>query len=268
MIFMELHGVFADLAAEGESLDRLVSGLSAVEWDLPTPAPGWTIRHQIGHISSTAQVAFVAATDPAALTARFAGAAADFDAALDAMLRQYLVGPPDGLLSRWRAERAAAAAALAAVSPGTLVPWLTRPMPARMLATAGIQELFAHGQDIADALGIEREYTGRIRHLVAFVESNRDYGYQVRGLTPPSFPFRFELTGPSGEPWVSGPEDAAEKITGTAVDFFLLVTRRRHRDDTAVAASGPETSRWLDIAQSYRGAPGPGRAPGQFRRAA
>lgn len=265
---MALHGVFADLSAEGEALDRLVSGLSAAEWDLPTPAPGWTIRHQIGHISSTAQIAFVAATDPAALTARFSGAVADFDAALDAMLRQYLAEPPDRLLPRWRAERAAATEALAAVPPDALLPWLTRPMPAWLLATAGVQELFAHGQDIADALGIEREYTDRIHHLVAFVESNRDYGYQVRGLTPPSFPFRFELTAPSGETWVSGPEDAPEKVTGPAVDFFLLVTRRRHRDDVAVTASGPETDRWLDIAQSYRGAPGPGRAPGQFRRAA
>ena len=265
---MTLHGVFADLSAEGEALDRLVGGLSAAEWDLPTPAPGWTIRHQVGHISSTAQVALVAATDPAALTARLSGAPADFDAALEAILQPYLAVPPDKLLSRWRAERTAAARALAAVPSDALLPWLTRPMPAWLLATAGLQELFAHGQDIADALGIEREYTDRIRHLIAFAESNRDHGYHVRGLTPPSFPFRFELTAPSGATWVSGPEDAPERVTGPAVDFFLLVTRRRHRDDVAVTASGPQADRWLDIAQSYRGAPGPGRAPGQFRHAA
>jgi uncharacterized protein (TIGR03084 family) len=265
---MALHGIFADLAAEGEALDRLVTGLRAADWDSPTPAPGWTVRHQIGHISSTAQVAFVAATDPAALTARFSGQSADFDAALDTLLRQYLADSPDVLLARWRAERAAAAQALAAVPADVLLPWLTRPMPAWLLAAAGLQELFAHGQDIADAIGVEREHTDRIRHLLAFADSNRDYGYVVRGLTPPSFPFRFELTAPSGEIWVSGPADAPETVTGPAVDFFLLVTRRRHRADVAVTASGPETDRWLDIAQSYRGAPGPGRAPGQFRRAA
>jgi hypothetical protein len=42
------------------------------------------------------------------------------------------------------------------------------------------------------------------------------------------------------------------------------VTRRRHRDDLAVTASGAEADHWLDIAQAYRGSPGEGRRPGQF----
>jgi uncharacterized protein (TIGR03084 family) len=205
-----------------------------------------------------------AATRPAAVEAQIAGAAGDFDAALHALLQPYLAGPPGTVLARWRAERKAAVEALAAVPPGELLPWLSRPMPAPVLASAGLMELFAHGQDIADALGAGRVYTDRIRHLVRFAEGNRDFGYQVRGLTPPASGFRFELTAPSGQVWRSGPADAVESITGPAVDFCLLVTRRRHRADLALVASGPETDRWLDIAQAYRGAPGPGRVPGQF----
>jgi enediyne biosynthesis protein E11 len=260
--------LFADLAAEGEALDRLVSGLGPAQWDLPTPAPGWTIKHQIAHLASTARVAFTAATDPEAVRTQIAGAVGDFDAALRAILLPYLADPPEALLVRWRAERKNAVEALAAVPPGELLPWLSRPMPAAVLASAGIMELFAHGQDIADALGADRAHTDRIRHLVRFAEGNRDFGYQVRGLSPPSDEFRFELTAPSGDIWRSGPADAADRVTGPAVDFCLLVTRRRHRDDLSLVASGPAAGRWLDIAQAYRGAPGPGRAPGQFRRAA
>ena len=43
--------VYADLKTEGEILDQLVAGLDPAQWDLPTPAPGWTIKHQIAHLS-------------------------------------------------------------------------------------------------------------------------------------------------------------------------------------------------------------------------
>jgi enediyne biosynthesis protein E11 len=253
--------VFTDLTAESEVLDRLVARLEPAQWDLPTPAPGWTVKHQVAHLTSTAMIA-------GALAAGRAGAVADdFDAALQAALQPYLALSPEELLARWRAERAAAAAALAAVPPGRMLSWLTRPMPAQALASAGVMELFAHGQDIADAVGARRAHTDRIRHVVRFTMGNWDFGYRVRGLTPPGRGFRFELTAPSGDRWEFGPADAAGTVVGPAVDFCLLVTRRRHRDDLAVTASGPEADHWLDIAQGYRGSPGEGRYPGQFNGA-
>jgi uncharacterized protein (TIGR03083 family) len=53
--------VYADLKTEGEILDQLVAGLDAEQWDLPTPAPGWTIKHQVAHLSSTARIAGISA---------------------------------------------------------------------------------------------------------------------------------------------------------------------------------------------------------------
>jgi uncharacterized protein (TIGR03084 family) len=128
-------------------------------------------------------------------------------------------------------------------------------------------ELFAHGQDIADALRVVPVRTDRIGHLVAFAVRVWDFGYLVRGLTPPATDFRFELTAPSGTRWEFGPVDSSDRITGPAVDFCLLVTRRRHRDDLALTATGPHADAWLDIAQAYRGSPGTGRQPGQFAAA-
>jgi hypothetical protein len=53
-------------------------------------------------------------------------------------------------------------------------------------------------------------------------------------------------------------------VSGPALDFCLLVTQRRHRDDLALVAEGPDADHWLDIAQAFAGPSGEGRKPGQF----
>jgi uncharacterized protein (TIGR03084 family) len=258
--------VYADLKTEGDALDQIVAGLDAGQWDLPTPARGWTIKHQVAHLSSTARLAGIAASDPELFAKVTVGADKDFDGAVAALLTPYLEASPADLLARWRAERDEAVKALSALPPAQLVPWVARPIPASALACAGLMELFAHGQDIVDAIGVSPEYTDRIGHLAWFGTRNRDFAYLVRGLTPPDAEFRYELTAPSGIQWEFGPADAENRITGPAVDFCLLVTRRRHHADLAIEATGPDAGDWLDIAQAYRGSPGPGRQPGQFSK--
>ena len=62
-----------------------------------------------------------------------------------------------------------------------------------------------------------------------------------------------------------GPDDAPAQVRGPAIDFCLLVTQRRHRDDLDLEVEGAAADEWLDIAQSFAGPPGDGRTPGQFR---
>jgi uncharacterized protein (TIGR03084 family) len=257
--------VIADLTAEGHEVEALITGLDEASWATSSPAPGWTVAHQIAHLAFIFRLAGTAAADPELFAAMTAGAAADFEGAVNAALGEYLGDPPEVLLSRWRAERDTAIKALAAVPGDQLVPWLVRPLPPAVLACAGLMELFAHGQDVADALGVTREPTDRLWHLAWFATLTWDFGYQARGLTAPDVQFRYELTAPSGDLWEFGPADAEQRITGPAHDFCLLVTRRRHRDDLAVTAVGPDAEHWLDIAQAYRGPAGEGRRPGQFR---
>ena len=59
--------------------------------------------------------------------------------------------------------------------------------------------------------------------------------------------------------WTWGPADAAQTVSGPALDFCLLVTQRRNRADLALRATGADADRWLDIAQAFAGPPGPGR---------
>ncbi|WP_331739468.1 TIGR03084 family metal-binding protein (plasmid) [Streptomyces sp. NBC_00637] len=259
-----LNDVLKDLATDIEETARLVEGLDDAAWNAPTPAPGWSIADQIAHLTFIFHLAGTAASDPAGFAQIAAGAADDFEGAVDAARRQFNQFPPAQLLARFRALGRRSVEALAAVPEGDVVPWLVNPLPPAVLASAGIMEVFGHGQDIADALGVRREPTGRLRHLVLFAFLTRDFGYLSRGLTPPADPFRIEVTSPTGELWAFGPEDATDRITGRAEDFCLLVTRRRHRADLALTAVGEEAERWLDLAQAYRGPAGEGRRPGQF----
>ncbi|MYR57116.1 maleylpyruvate isomerase family mycothiol-dependent enzyme, partial [Streptomyces sp. SID625] len=55
--------VFDDLRQESEELDRLVARLGPGEWGLATPAPGWSVAHQIAHLAWTDRSALLAVTD-------------------------------------------------------------------------------------------------------------------------------------------------------------------------------------------------------------
>ena len=70
------------------------------------------------------------------------------------------------------------------------------------------------------------------------------------------------LRGPSGQQWewdaALAPPDVVE---GTALDFCLVVTQRRHVSDTDLRVVGDGAQRWMAIAQAFAGGPGPGRAP-------
>jgi uncharacterized protein (TIGR03083 family) len=79
-----------------------------VRWQASTPAPGWTIAHQIGHLASSDWFTVLAMTDPAAFASRRAEAAEDFDATTDAAASDAAVLSPGELLAEWRESRARA----------------------------------------------------------------------------------------------------------------------------------------------------------------
>lgn len=253
--------VLADLAAESAELDALVVGAGWPAWSLPTPAPGWSVAHQIAHLAWTDDRALEAATDEAAFTAQVQRALAATDQYIVDGVREGVATEPAALHARWRAGRSALAAALRDVPPGRKLPWYGPPMSATSMATARLMETWAHGQDIADALGIVRVPTPRLRHVAWLGARTRDFAFGVRGLAPPAEPFRVELFAPDGSIWVFGPPDARQWVRGPALDFCLLVTQRIHRDDTDLVADGADADAWLDIAQTFAGPPGAGRVP-------
>jgi uncharacterized protein (TIGR03084 family) len=122
--------------------------------------------------------------------------------------------------------------------------------------TASLMETWAHGEDIADTLGVSRAPTDRLRHVAHLGVGARGFSFAVHGRPAPAVPVRVELDGGR---YAWGPADAADRISGSLLGFCLLVTQRRHRDDTDLVVTGAAADEWMGIAQAFAGAPGAGR---------
>jgi uncharacterized protein (TIGR03084 family) len=252
-----LEDVRADLEAECDALDALVAGLDPAGWDTPTPAEGWTVKDQISHLASVDEWAALAAGDPEGFRAWMATLpVADPDAVVNGPVEAARGRPGADVLAWWRQARAGLAGVLETVDPASRAPWFGPPMAIPTLITARLMETWAHGEDVAEALGVERPATARLRHVAHLGVRTRSHAYAARGLPLPSVDVRVELTGPDGETWTWGDEAAPAQVRGPAVDFCRVVTRRRHLSDTDLAADGDAAAEWLSIAQAFAGPAG------------
>ena len=251
----------ADLAAESADLTALLSPLDAAQWELPTPAAGWAVRDQVSHLAYFDEAAVLSATDPDRFTREAAALTGLGDDFTESVARAHRGRAPADLLGWLGQARAEYLRVFAALQPSLRLPWYGPPMSAASSVTARLMETWAHGQDIADALGVVRQPTARLRHVAHLGVATREFAFRLRGMPVPAAPVRVELTAPGAAVWTWGPEDAPDRVEATALDFCLLVTQRRHRADVRVTARGEGAAAWLGIAQAFAGPPGPGRAP-------
>jgi len=255
----DLSQIVDDLRAESDELDALVAALPDDGWAAPTPAAGWTIAHQIGHLLWTDRGALVSVTDEDGFADVVKAALDDPIGFVNAAAEEVAAVPPAELLADWRATRAQLHDALLTVDDGRKLPWFGPPMSGPSMATARLMETWAHGLDVADALGVTRPATGRLRSIAHIGVRTRDFAFVINGLAPPSEPFRVELRAPDGSSWTWGPADAPQRVNGSAEDFCFLVTQRRPLRELDVTADGDDAARWLPIAQAFAGPPGAGR---------
>lgn len=254
-----LDDVLTDLAAEGDQLESLVAPLTDEQWRTSTPAEGWDIATTIAHLAWTDEVAVKAATDKEAWDAEVMGAIMNPTGYVDEMAVKGAAVEPAELLARWQAARPALAQTLRDFPDGEKMMWFGPPMSPTSMASARFMETWAHGLDVADALGADLEPSDRIKHVAHIGVRTRNYSFTNSGLGKPAEEFRVELVAPSGDVWAWGPDDAAQRVTGSAYDFCRLVTQRVHRDDTDLVAVGDDAEKWLTIAQAFAGPAGGGR---------
>ena len=250
-----------DLDAEYESLHALVAPLDTIGWSAQTPADGWSIHDSIGHLAFFNEKAVQAHREPEAFAAHLAGVVQDldrFDADHLERIRS-CTGPE--LIDWWEAAHSELLAVYRDVDPRERVLWYGPAMAAKSKITARLMETFAHGQDIADALGVERKPTDRLRHICHLGVRARSFAYMINEMPAPETEVYVELRGPGGDAWIWGDQHAESRITGSGLDFALLAVQRRHRIDTDLVATGPAAEEWLSIIQAYAGPPGPGRRP-------
>ncbi|CAN5366854.1 TIGR03084 family metal-binding protein [soil metagenome] len=249
----------ADLEAESDALDALVGPLPPAEWATATPAPGWTIAHQIAHLLWTDRVALLSVTDEAAFGEVLKQASANPTGFVDTAAEELAAEAPAELLSQWRATRTRLHDELRPVPEGRKLLWFGPPMSAASMATARLMETWAHGLDVADALGVTLPATDRLRSIAHLGVRTRDFAFSVHGLPVPQAPFHVKLSAPGGGSWEWGPADAAQRVSGSGEDFCLLVTQRRPLRELGIAAEGADAATWLEIAQAFAGPPGVGR---------
>jgi uncharacterized protein (TIGR03084 family) len=261
-----MKSICADLREEYEALEKLVAPLSEKEWQIVTPFCDWTVHDEISHVAFFDGTALLATRSRAdfAEHARAYGEAKKHNNSLPAIINAIngSVYPGRELLSVWRESRNALLEKLDSLHPKGRLPWYGPDMSALSFATARLMETWAHAQDIYDALKVRRHNSDRIRHIAHLGVTTFGWSFINRKLPVPEISHRVELLSPSDGFWTWGPDDAAQYVRGKAEDFCLVVTQRRHVDDTGLEYSGKETARWLHIAQCFAGGPAEGPQAG------
>jgi uncharacterized protein (TIGR03084 family) len=258
----ELDALRVDLVAEQDALDNVVAPLSDEQWRRATPSPGWNVADQIGHLTYFDDSAATAILQPDAFRT---GVSELLAGAVEGSVDEFTLAAfrslaPAEQLATWRKGRVKLSAAAATLRDETRVPWYGPSMGAKSFLSARLMETWAHGTDVVDAVGATRPATARLRHVAQLGFITRAWSYRVRGEEPPAGNVRLELEGPDGDLWTWGPLDAEDTVKGPAEDFCLVVTQRRHVDDTALK-TGELGYHWLVRAQAFAGAASTGPEP-------
>ena len=248
-----LSQLLDDLAGETGALVDLLHRLSPEQWDTPTPAAGWTVHDQITHLMYFDEAAALAVSDPdrfRADAARMLRRGPDFIDQVAAELRPL---PAESVLARFEQARAGLIALYRKEDRRRRLPWYGPEMSVMSAATARLMETWAHGVDVADAVGAPVTPSRRLRHVAHLGFSTRRFSFTNHDQKPPNADPRVELDSGDGETWSFGPAEATERLTGPALDFCLVVTQRRAAAQTSLVPTGPGVEAWMAVAQAFAG---------------
>ncbi|MGB5759686.1 MAG: TIGR03084 family metal-binding protein [Acidimicrobiales bacterium] len=245
-----MEQICADLEAEHAALDAVVADLTEQQWNAATPAEAWDVKDTIVHLVQADIAARIAVTDPERFVELKQGL---LESGFEGTFGSKEGKSGKDILAWWRDERRQMVEAFRSRGPKERIPWFGPDMSTLSFATARLMETWSHGRDVADTVGAPWEPTGRLRHVAHIGVTTRGWSYVNRGMEPPEGPVRVELLSPSGEVWSWGPEDAADRLTGSAEEFCLVVTQRRRPEETALVADGPLAQEWLGLAQAFAG---------------
>jgi uncharacterized protein (TIGR03084 family) len=247
-------GIFDDLGAEQERLEKILAGLDEAQWEAASGAAGWAIADVVLHLAQSEEAAAATATRgtlrDGTLRGGLAAVAGDtMDERADNAVRNERTAPAE-IFARWQRARQANLAALRGADPDRPVEWVAGPLKPATLATTRLAEHWAHGLDITGPLGVDLPDTGRLRHIAWLAHRTLPYALRVAG--EPVAPVRCELTAPDGaDVWRFGPEDAESAITGAAGEFCRVAARRADPARTGLVATGPHGATALRLVRTY-----------------
>ncbi|MGH2634136.1 MAG: maleylpyruvate isomerase N-terminal domain-containing protein, partial [Tepidiformaceae bacterium] len=174
--------VLGDLEAEQAALERVLNATPPIAWDLPTHAPGWSVRDQVSHLAFFDEAATLAIRRPLAFMDEVK---ASRERGADQEGRYLEHGrslSPHGVLDWWRNASGNLVAAARDLDPGARLPWYGPPMGGISFLSARLMETWSHGLDVVDVTHIERPDTDRLRHVAFIGVRTRPFSYTNRGL--------------------------------------------------------------------------------------
>lgn len=244
-----------DLRDEQQDLEVALTNVGDADWQETTRAEGWEVRDQVFHLARFDELGMLSITDTDEFRSRREAWQSNVAGHRNRDLRLARQHSRTETVAWWQASRLALLDALETCSAKQRLDWWGPTMSARSFATARLMETWAHGWDVTDAIDHPVQPTDRLKHVVQLGFITRGWSYANQGRDVPDKPVRLELSAPSGAEWAWGPSDAPETITGSALDFALVVTQRRHVDETELRAAGGLAREWLLIAQCFAGPP-------------
>ncbi len=166
------------------------------------------------------------------------------------------------MLNTWRNFYTEMADRFKEADPKKRLKWAGPDMSVRSSITARLMETWAHGQEVFDHLGVERQEADRIKNVAVIGMNTFGWTFVNRQMDVPSDVPYVRLTAPSGDTWEWNDPNEANKVEGKAVDFCRVVTQVRNIKDTDLTVVGDTASQWMSIAQCFAGPPENPPAPG------
>ncbi len=254
-----------DFRAEADELHGLLLTLKEADWERTTLFKDWTVNDVVQHLHASDLMAAASVAGPT----RFAQMKAETQALRDRGMSRvqetrYRLGPLKGrpLRERWFARMAELCDEFSALPPDTRLKWFGPDMGVRMFATARQMETWAHGQEIYDLMGVQRQPTDRLRNIAEIGVRTYGWTFANRGLPLPGAAPHVRLQAPSGAVWEWNDPSPDNKVEGSAIDFCQVVTQVRHVSDTALQVSGEAAHAWMTLAQCFAGPPEDPPRPG------
>ncbi len=261
----------ADFQTEARELNRVLEGLPEAALGTPTAFKSWTIADVLRHLHCGDLMALASLRS----TEEFRAVRNDIQSKKAAGLttrdeaRQRLAHLDGGheLRRHWLAHVESLCEQLAARDPDDRLAWGGPDMGVRMFTTARQMETWAHGQEVHDALGLDRAPTARLKNIAVIGVRTYGWTFANRGLPPPGDAPHVRLDGPGGETWEWNAASAGGRVAGNALEFCQVVTQVRNIADTRLEVTGEPAKTWMAIAQCFAGPPEAPPAPGTRRRA-
>jgi uncharacterized protein (TIGR03084 family) len=248
--------ILAALASQHAELADLIDGCTNDDWERATRCEGWDVAAVLLHLAQTDE--YATASAKGVLDRHGHGffdnrprEGVSVDAAAAALVEADRAAGGDAIRQRWHDASQEMRAAFSAGDPHQRVTWVSGQLSLQTLASTRLSECWIHTGDIASALGVELQPTGRLCHIARLAWRTLPYAFQ-RADTAMSGPVALDLIGPNGEQWRFDPvAPALTTIRGPAVEFCEVAARRIHPDATDLVGNGPDTAAVLRLVRTY-----------------